>query len=853
MLEERHPRIVEPASPRAAAVDAPLAHVDVATIIKLSQALSGEIVHERLIEKLMTISLEYAAAERGVLVLCKANEIVLEAIATSTMNGVQVEQMERLPVPADLPDTILKHVLHTHQSVILDDACHPNAFSHDDYLRTRRPRSILCLPLITPGQYLGVLYLENKLASHVFAPVRQAVLDVLSSQAASSLQNADLVARLERELLERKQSEAALRQSEDRYALAIEAAADGHADWMVEPDIFHSSQRFLEQWNLPAEFAITTRQKMFDAFPWHPEDRPRVQAMMQQIRENGANRLEFDSRVIVRGEVRWMHGTTLYVRDASGKLLRSSTVTTDITARRRAEEERRLSEERYALALAGSDESIYDWDLRSDRLYIAPRTQELLGIPVGDVWRDRYEWARLMLYHPDDGPRRRAAMDAHIAGETPKYDIELRILVSGGVRWLHQRGRALRDADGRAYRVVGSISDITERKREQEEMSRLESRLRQAERFEAMGTLAGGIAHDFNNILGAILGFGGRALRSVEEGSRLHHDIGNVIVAGERGRTLVDRILSFSRGAGERVPVHVESVVREALEQLQASLPPQISLEARLQAGHAAIQGDATQIHQLLMNLGTNAVHAMPDGGKLSVALRAVEVTEKLHATTGTVATGAWIVLEVSDEGAGIPGDVLPRIFDPFFTTREANVGTGLGLALVLRIVAAAGGVIDVSTEVAVGSTFTVYLPRSGDASTEPNDKALWVPSGQGQRVLIVDDEKSLLELTSDTLRELDYQPVAFDSALAALQAFQSDPDAFEAVITDQRMPGMTGDRLIREIRGIRPLIPIILVSGFVGEVAAFGTDDGRADEVLAKPLRANALATSLARLLVRH
>ena len=853
LLDEKYPGIGEPAVPaHQPIIEAPLAHVDLATIVKLSQTLSGEIVHVQLIEKLMTISLEHAAAQRGLLILRKADGIFLEAVAASMGDGVRVERVNRPLAPTDMPDAILQQVTRLRRSVILDDARQSNAFSHDDYLREKKPRSILCLPLVKQGQLIGVLYFENNLASHVFTPVRQAVLDMLSSQAVISLQNADLVAKLEQEVAERKQSEAALRESEERYALAMDTAADGHADWSVESDVFYSSPRWLEQWGLPAELAITSRQKMFDAFPWHPEDRPRVVAQMNQVRESGANRLELDARVIVRGEVRWMHGTTLYVRDPSGKLLRASIVTTDITARHRAEEERRLSEERYALALAGSDESIYDWDLETNQLYVAPRTQELLGIPVGEVWRDRAEWALLIHYHPDDVARRSAAMRAHIAGQTPMYDIEVRILLPGGVRWLHQRGRALRDADGHAYRVVGSIGDITERKREQEEMQRLESRLRQAERFEAMGTLAGGIAHDFNNILGAILGFGERALRSVEEGSRLSHDIGNVIVAGERGRTLVERILSFSRGAGERVPVHVEKVVREALDLLQASLPPRIALQTRLRAHRAALQGDATQIHQLLMNLGTNAVHAMPDGGKLSVALDAIELVEKQHATTGTVAPGAWIVLEVADEGTGIPAEILPRIFDPFFTTKEANVGTGLGLALVLRIVAAVGGVVDVSSQPGAGTTFTVYLPRTGDASGERDHKELLAPSGQGQRILIVDDEEPLLELTSDTLRELGYRSIGFSSAIAALRAFHADPDAFDAVITDQRMPGMAGDRLIREIRRIRPSIPVILVSGYVGEVAALGADSGRADEVLAKPLRANALATSLARLLGR-
>jgi CheY-like chemotaxis protein/anti-sigma regulatory factor (Ser/Thr protein kinase) len=365
-----------------------------------------------------------------------------------------------------------------------------------------------------------------------------------------------------------------------------------------------------------------------------------------------------------------------------------------------------------------------------------------------------------------------------------------------------------------------------------------------------MGTLAGGIAHDFNNILGAILGFGERALRSVEDGSRLHHDIGKVVVAGERGRTLVDRILSFSRGTGERVPVHVEKVVRETLELLQAKLPPRITLQTRLHAERAALVGDATQIHQLLMNLGTNAVHAMLGEGTLSVSLEVVEVVESHQATVGTVEPGAWILLRVADEGTGITDEVLPRIFDPFFTTKEASVGTGLGLSLVLRIVTEVGGAIDVQSESCVGTTFTVYLPRAGDAPEESHDEPLSPPTGHGQRILVVDDEEPLLELTTDALRELGYDPIGFSSAITALRAFRADPGSFDALITDQRMPEMTGDKLIREVRCERPLIPVVLISGYVGEAVATRSDDSLADEILIKPLRTNALATSLARVL---
>jgi CheY-like chemotaxis protein len=301
---------------------------------------------------------------------------------------------------------------------------------------------------------------------------------------------------------------------------------------------------------------------------------------------------------------------------------------------------------------------------------------------------------------------------------------------------------------------------------------------------------------------------------------------------------------------GERVPVHVERVVREALNLLQAKLPAHVKLRTRLQAGRAAILGDAVQVHQLLMNLGTNAAHAMARTGSLTVSLELVDVPQPRRTTAGTVAAGSWIVLEVADQGHGMTSEILERIFDPFFTTKEAGVGTGLGLPLVLRIVMQYGGAIEVDSTPGVGSVFTIYLPLYGDAPEMLPGTRTAAPLGQGQRVIVVDDEEALLELTTQELRELGYEPVAFGSARTALEAFRASPDDFDVLLTDFRMPGMSGDVLIREARSVRPLLPVILVSGYVGDVVQGSYGNDWADEVLTKPLRVNALATSLARVL---
>jgi nitrogen-specific signal transduction histidine kinase/ActR/RegA family two-component response regulator len=411
------------------------------------------------------------------------------------------------------------------------------------------------------------------------------------------------------------------------------------------------------------------------------------------------------------------------------------------------------------------------------------------------------------------------------------------------------------DADGKPERMVGFMHDVTERRRAEEEVKRMERQLRQAQRLEAMGTLAGGIAHDFNNILGAILGYGEMALRDAPKGGRLRRDLGSIMTAGERGRALVERVLAFSRsGVGERVAVDVEKVVGEALGLLAASLPEGVRIEPRLRAGRAAALGDPTQVHQVLMNLATNAIQATTSGGTVRVSLEGVRLDGAHVATTGTLGAGDYVVLEVADSGTGMSPEVLERIFDPFFTTKEVGVGTGLGLSLVHGIVTELGGAINVASTVGEGSVFTVYLPRAGDAGDELEREEPDVPRGNHQRVLIVDDEAPLVTLATETLAELGYVPVGFTSGVAALEVFRADPGRFDAVITDERMPGMSGSALIREIRGVRRAIPILLVSGYLGGAVVRRALESGADEVLKKPLSARELATSLARVLhARH
>jgi CheY-like chemotaxis protein len=289
---------------------------------------------------------------------------------------------------------------------------------------------------------------------------------------------------------------------------------------------------------------------------------------------------------------------------------------------------------------------------------------------------------------------------------------------------------------------------------------------------------------------------------------------------------------------------------RRTLDLLAASLPAEVHLETRLDAFDMAVVGDVTQLHQVFMNLCTNALHAMKRGGVLTVVLERAAVGESRLISHGTLCAGSYARLSVSDTGTGIPPAVLERMFDPFFTTKRVGDGTGLGLALVHGIVADFGGVIDVATQLGVGTTFTIWLPAVSHLPTPQAEPVGELPRGNGETVMIVDDERVLVALAEETLAELGYEPVGFDSSLAALQTFRAEPKRFDLVLTDETMPELTGTELAHEIRQLRPEIPIILMGGYSGPQLSERAQAAGALDVLRKPLVRRDIAEPVARAL---
>ncbi len=377
----------------------------------------------------------------------------------------------------------------------------------------------------------------------------------------------------------------------------------------------------------------------------------------------------------------------------------------------------------------------------------------------------------------------------------------------------HFEARVFRSAP---FQFAAIITDITERLRGEEERTRLRAQLQQAQKMEAIGTLAGGIAHDFNNILGAMIGYAEMVREDSPEGSLAAQDLDQVLAAGSRAKALVKQILAFSRQTeANKIPLQPVILVKEATKMLRSSIPATIAIEQSLQRDCGLINADPTQIQQILINLCTNAFHAMEEkGGVLTIALQRISVTETDVSDLQPAEPGDYVQLTVADTGTGISPEILEKIFDPYFTTKEVGKGTGMGLAIIHGIVTSYGGFIHVASQPGKGSVFRINLPVWNEEylPDQPDDE--FTPHGVEQ-VLFVDDEELLAEMGRTMLERLGYRVTARNSSLEAYALFEKQPDSFDVLITDQTMPGMTGFELAEKVLQIRPDFPIILCTGY--------------------------------------
>jgi PAS domain S-box-containing protein len=496
--------------------------------------------------------------------------------------------------------------------------------------------------------------------------------------------------------------------------------------------------------------------------------------------------------------------------------------------------------------------------------------------------------------HPDDVSRlereRKDCRERGIDKFTQEYRLKTR---SGKICWVEDRTIAIRDGTGVTTHYQSIIFDITKRKQLEEKLFRtteqmerlvdertaelaraneqlqldiamlrqaeeqrrhLEQMLQQSQKMEAIGTLAGGIAHDFNNILGGIMGFTELALLDLQEGSAAYNNLKNSLKAQYRAVEMVNQILAFSRQTeSDPVPVKVSAITKEVVKLLRMSIPSTIEITLELNAVSDMVIADPARIHQILMNLCTNAAHAMREhGGKLIISLSNVDIGLDTAMVCPELVPGQYVQLFVRDTGQGIDPLIRDRIFDPFFTTKKPGEGTGMGLAVVYGIVKGLKGTIDLESRPGEGTLFRVLIPAIDHHTTESSDVMDVMPGGQ-ERILFVDDEEFLVRIGEQVLSRLGYMVVARTSSVEALEAFRAQPENFDLVITDLNMPNMTGIDLSQELMHIRPDIPIILCTGFSERIIEDKARKLGIQEFIIKPIIMSTLAKTIREILERR
>jgi PAS domain S-box-containing protein len=509
------------------------------------------------------------------------------------------------------------------------------------------------------------------------------------------------------------------------------------------------------------------------------------------------------------------------VREPDERLLRTVRVigsqVGQFVRRKEAEEAVKEWKDRYEAIIQASGHLLYDRDARTDSATYGGNIESMLGYSATELAGTVDNWVRIL--HPEDVSRFKSALEHALASKRPLHlEYRLRrkddryIVVQDDGYWILDPAREI-------VRAVGFVVDVTERKRADEERIRLEAQLRQSQKMQALGTLAGGIAHDFNNLLLAIAGNARLAAADLAADHHAQPSLVEIDKACVRASDLVRRILAFGRQEEpKRRVLNLQAEVEDALKLLRATLPAMIEIRTRFALDAPEVLADATQIHQIMMNLGANAAYAIGErGGLIEITLGAVAVTSELAQAYPDLHQGRYVRLTVRDDGCGMDKATLDRVFEPFFTTKAPGQGVGLGLSVVHGIMQNHGGAITADSEPGKGTAFHLYFPVAvGEAAAEPGPIPGEVVRANGERVLFVDDEEALAFLAVRTLQRLGYRVTAYTDPLRALEAFRSQPGEFDVVVTDLSMPGMSGVDLARVLLEVRPDLPILMTSGYV-------------------------------------
>lgn len=644
------------------------------------------------------------------------------------------------------------------------------------------------------------------------------------------------------DVTEARLATAALRASEDRYRQFFEAAPDAVFLLSGSPE---DTGRILDANTKAADSHGYTREELLTMFIDDldvQEDAKLVKHRIDTLNKKGD--MTFKATHRRRDGSEFPVEVSARTATIDGKPCIVS-FNRDTSERRDFEDALRENKLRTDIAARASQVGFWHWDLSNNTVIFSAEWKAQIGYEPHELADDFEEWRSRV--HPEDLESALLAVNNHINALTAEYTTEFRFKHrDGSYRWIYVRGEISRNEAGKPTRFVGCHVDITANKQAEEERDQLKQRLSQLERIEALGTLAGGIAHDFNNILSIIGGNVEQALLATDE-APVVESLSEISKASKRAGSLVRQVLSFSREeAPARQQVELGPILEEAVRMVRSTTPQRITIASQIDLGVPIASVDPEQLLQVLVNLGTNAWHAVGEGaGHVSFRLTSGAMPAHMTAAPGVPADAVYAILEICDDGEGISDEQRGHIFEPFFTTKASGQGTGLGLSVVHGIVTTHEGAIDVESKIGNGTTFRVYLPPS-KKDERPSAVKSSTPSGQGLHVLLVDDEPNLLRVLKRGLQRLGFEVTAMEDPRQAIEAVRQAPDSFHAYITDFDMPGLNGIESTRVIREIRAELPIMLCSGFMDTKTSDEATEAGVTRLMTKPILAKHLAQAI-------
>jgi PAS domain S-box-containing protein len=637
-------------------------------------------------------------------------------------------------------------------------------------------------------------------------------------------------------------SEEALKQSEEKYRTILNNIEDGFFEVDIAGNFtfFNDSMSRLIGYSPSAMTGMNNREFMDE------ETAKKVFQTFNRVYETGKPAKGFDWEITtVDGSKRQVEASVSLITDKERNRIGFRGIARDMTHRKQAEKALSESEEKYKQLVNHAPIGIYKVDFNTGKLV---SVNDVMCDYTGYTKEELLNMSSLDFLTEESQKRFFDRLDKLFNGKQIPRTVEYKAKAKDGHEfWIFLDARYEYDKNGKPQGATVVAHDITDRKQGAEEKERLENQLQQAQKMEAIGTLAGGIAHDFNNILSVIIGYTELILMNGNVDSEVKQNLKEIFNASKHARDMVKQILAFSRQTKqERKPIQASHIVKEALKMLRASLPTTIAIQQKIEKNIGIIEADPTQIHQVLMNLCTNAAHAInEEDGILEISLSNTELDQNAAAGHPELRPGPHLKLSVRDTGHGIHADVHEKIFNPYFTTKEKGEGTGLGLAVVQGIIKSHNGAVTVESEVGQGSTFHVYLPTIPREETTDEVVSAPLPMGH-ERILLVDDEQPLVEIGKQMLERLGYTVAARTSSIEALELFKAQPNRFDLVITDIVMPNMTGEKLAEKLLEIRADIPVVLCTGYSEKFTRRQASEIGVRSFLMKPLVMKDLASTV-------